>query len=336
MKYGRLPNGYGSIVHLKGNLRHPYLAKTRIGLSKTGKAAYRTIGTYETYAEAFDALMSAHTLGLPPEDSITFADLYERFYQERLIALLKGNNRVQSTVDGYRYAFQAVPQLHGRDFLSLTAPELQQAVDEAGGSASRRTKIKLLFSQLYQFADYHGITDRNLAQHVHILSKDHPDRNPFTLEEIQQIRQMPESHWKDCILIMLYTGMRVGELFTVYDISDDYFRAGLKTDAGRDRLIPIHPEIKEIVRSAFPVAGSVNALEHWFKRNLPGHTPHDCRRTFVTRADQCGMNPTACRQIVGHTTGDVHLVKYTLHHPEYLYQEMLKLSYAPDLHQNAL
>lgn len=330
MKFGRLPNGYGSILHLKGKLRCPYLAKIRTGTQPSGRAAYKTIGTYPTYAEAFDALMAAHTLSLPPDDKTTFADLYQRFYQERLLALLNGNAKSKASVDGYKYAFQAVPQLHAMPFLEITAPMLQQAVTDAGGSASKQTKIKLLFSMMYQYADYTGLTDRNLSEHVHIMTKDTPERNPFTLQEIQQIKAMPQSRWRDCTLIMLYTGMRAGELYTVHDITEDFLRAGLKTDAGINRLIPIHPEIKELVKTTFPVGSTVNAMEHWYRRNIHGHTPQDCRRTFVTRADECNMNPTACRQIVGHSSGDVHTVKYTMHRPEYLYAEMLKLTYASE------
>lgn len=326
-KWRRLPNGFGSILHLNGKLRCPYLAKQRIGTLPNGRAAYKTIGTYKTYHEAYEALSMANRLGLPPEDDVTFAEMFERFNREMLQTPVNGRTLSKASVDGYKYAFQAVPQLHNKPFLSLTAPQLQLAINNAGGSASKQIKIKLLFSKLYQFADYLGIADRNLAEHLRTTVKNEPKRNPFTCEEVQQIWQMPQNRWRDCTLIMLYTGMRVGELFTVHEITDTYFRAGLKTAAGINRIIPIHPDISEIFNNTFPMSGEPNLIQHWFRRNLDGHTPHDCRRTFVTRADECGINPTACRQIVGHSSGDVHTVKYTLHHPEYLYEEMKKLNY---------
>lgn len=327
-KFGRLPNGFGAIVHLKNRkLRNPYLAKIYLGKDDDGKAIYKTIGTYKTYVLAFEALSSANKLGLPPEDGVTFAEMYERFHREMLAVPINGKQLSKAAVDGYGFAYKAVPQLHKRPFLSLTAPELQQAIISAGGSASKQAKIKLLFSKLYQYADYLGITDRNLADHLHVTAKSEPNRNPFTAEEIKAIWQMPQSRWRDCTLIMLYTGMRVGELATIHDINDQYFRAGLKTAAGINRIIPIHPQIREILMQNIPIQSNSNLIQHWYKRNLPNHTPHDCRRTFITRADECGMNPTACRQIVGHSSGDVHTVKYTLHHPEYLCQEMAKLKY---------
>ena len=326
-KFRRLPNGFGSIVHLQGNLRKPYLAKKRSGSDPRGRPVYHTIGSFATYSEAFDALVRFCKLDLPPEAGVSFADLYHRYREE--VLLLPSNGRVlsSSSVDGYRYAFQAVPGLHRKPFVEITAPELQAALENAGGSQSKQTKIKVLYSKLYQYADYLGITDRNLARFVRITAAGVPNRNPFTPSEVRRIWAMPRSRWRDCALVMLYTGMRVGELFTVHDIGPDFFRAGLKTDAGINRVVPIHPEIAELVPDLFPLDGKPGLIQHWFVRNLPGHTPHDCRRTFVTVADECGMNPTACRQIVGHSTGDVHAVKYTLHPPEYLCSEIRKLRY---------
>lgn len=43
------------------------------------------------------------------------------------------------------------------------------------------------------------------------------------------------------------------------------------------------------------LAGDINLLQHWFRRNLPGHVPYDCRRTFVTRASECGIKTAPAR-----------------------------------------
>lgn len=40
-----------------------------------------------------------------------------------------------------------------------------------------------------------------------------------------------------------------------------------------------------------------------------------------------GINPTATRQIVGHSSGDVNVSVYTKHSPEYLLEEIKKLKY---------
>lgn len=328
MKRMRLPNGYGKIVrYKKRRLRNPYTAQVRSGTDPDGHPVYKTIGSYENYTDAFEALISWHRAGLPPEATVSFKELYERFAREILPAPRNGRVLSASSIAGYNFSFRAVPALHNRPFIEITAPELQNALENAGGGASKQAKIKVLYSKLYHYADYLGITDRDLSVFTRITKRDYPKRNPFTPEEVRNIWTMPKSRWRDCTLVMLYSGMRVGELFTVHDIGSEYFRAGLKTTAGINRIVPIHPEISDLVKDLFPLSGEPNFIQHWFKRNLPGHTPHDCRRTFVTYADECGMNPTACRQIVGHSSGDVHTVKYTLHPPEYLCSEIKKLKY---------
>lgn len=322
-KFGRLPNGYGTIMRMRAKLRNPYIARKRVGTSPDGRPIYKTIGSFSTYTDAYNAVLSSQTADNVSGVYITMKDLYNRLY-----AALSDNSGIsEESLSGYRYSYAAVPQLHDRPFLSLTAEELQNAILAAGGSASRQVKIKLLFSKLYQYAGYIGLTDRNLAEYIRITKKDAPKRNPFTCDEVLHIWSMPESRWRNATLIMLYTGLRVGELFTVHDITDRTFRAGLKTEAGINRLVPIHPDIRDIFMRTFPMDGTPNLAQKWYRRNLQGHTPHDCRRTFITRADECGVNPTACRQIVGHSSGDVHEIKYTIHPAEYLYEEICKLTY---------
>lgn len=327
-KFRRLPNGFGHIKRVNGSrLRNPYYAYKGTGTGPDGLIVYKPIGSFPTYAEAFEALVKYHEIEIPPEGDVTFEDLYKRFVAEVLPLPVRGRPLAESTVAGYGYSFRAVPSLHSRPFVDITAQELQDALENAGGSASKQTKIKLLYSRLYQYADYLGITDRNLSSFVRITTTDHPKRNPFKPDEILKIWAMPRSRWRDAALVLLYTGMRDGELFTVHDIEENFFRAGEKTEAGIERTIPIHPAIEDLFPDLFPLSGDINLLQHWFKRNLPGHVPYDCRRTFVTRASECGINPTAARQIVGHSSGDVHVSVYTKHSPEYLLEEIQKLTY---------
>lgn len=56
-------------------------------------------------------------------------------------------------------------------------------------------------------------------------------------------------------LIYLYTGMRWSELFGLKKenifLNADYMIGGSKTEAGKDRLIPIHREIKPLIEYLF-------------------------------------------------------------------------------------
>lgn len=53
------------------------------------------------------------------------------------------------------------------------------------------------------------------------------------------------------MLILLYSGMRTGEIRQLRTenifLEQNYIIGGIKTEAGIDRIIPIHPKIKDLI-----------------------------------------------------------------------------------------
>lgn len=49
---------------------------------------------------------------------------------------------------------------------------------------------------------------------------------------------------------MIYTGFRIGEVFTILKenvhLDEGYIIGGIKTEAGKDRIVPLPPQISEI------------------------------------------------------------------------------------------
>ena len=80
-----------------------------------------------------------------------------------------------------------------------------------------------------------------------------PKKEAFTELEIRQIEKAAEAGdiWAGTIMILLYTGMRVGELVTLtpfqVDLDARIITGGIKTDAGRDRPMPVHSRILSYV-----------------------------------------------------------------------------------------
>ena len=53
------------------------------------------------------------------------------------------------------------------------------------------------------------------------------------------------------LLILIYTGMRINEYLSLelkdYDVKEFTIRTGSKTEAGKNRLIPIHSKIRSLL-----------------------------------------------------------------------------------------
>ena len=75
------------------------------------------------------------------------------------------------------------------------------------------------------------------------LAKQKSTREIFTEEDIKAIKKS-DLHAADIALILISCGCRPGELFTVplVNCREDHFIGGSKTEAGKNRVIPIGPD----------------------------------------------------------------------------------------------
>ena len=128
--------------------------------------------------------------------------------------------------------------------------------------------------------------------------------------------------------------------------------AGMKTDAGRQRIVPIHSKIKGLVEDNYHKAlalgseylfndkgqthsGSLkmtyDKYAHRFKKVMGAlglnseHRPHDPRITFITRGKRSGMDEYALKEMVGHTVRDITESVYTVRDVEWLREDIEKL-----------
>lgn len=102
---------------------------------------------------------------------------------------------------------------------------------------------------LCDYALQNDIVDKNYAKFVDLPKHEKTKKARFTDLEIRRIeKQATEVPWADTVLILIYTGMRISELLnlTRFNVNLDamLITGGIKTDAGRDRVIPIHPKIQ--------------------------------------------------------------------------------------------
>lgn len=188
---------------------------------------------------------------------------------------------------------------------------------------------------MYNFALKHELCKVNYAERIDVKIDTSVKivRHPFTFAEIQAIQ---DEEMKSLVMIGCYTGMRINELITLkkeHIHEEDgilFIRHGSKTEAGRNRIIPMHPEIEPLIREKMK---SENMFTHsGDKLSLPGaktffskklnKTSHDMRHTFAT--NWFGLNPVYGKLILGHAVRDITIDVYTHITPADLMQEMRK------------
>jgi len=130
--------------------------------------------------------------------------------------------------------------------------------------------------------------------------------------------------------MLLSTGMRIGELFSlpVADYHGTYVVGGEKTEAGRNRIIPIRPEGRQYFEYfAARATGELlisgysgqKVIENFRKRDfyplldrlgISKKTPHATRHTYTSRAVKEGLAPEMLQKILGHadysTTANIY------------------------------
>lgn len=314
----RNPNGYGTVVKLSGNRRNPYAIRKTVGYADNGKALYKYIGYYPNRKEAMLALADYN---YNPYDinrsKFTFEELYDEWSD---VVLPKYKTSLQNSLIS---AHGHCSDLFNIEYRKLKRIQMQDCIDKCGLSASTQTNIRNLFVKLDEYAYEMDIINKQYSQLL-TISETAPVREhkPFTNEEIKLLWE----HEKECqaILIMLYTGMRITEAATLPTdcIKDGLIQYGIKTKAGKDRIIPIHPAIKHLVdermsnelllgHGSAPSRNLRAEFEKLMKKYGMNHVPHDTRHTFRSELDRQGANKVCIDLIMGHSSKEIGERVYT-------------------------
>lgn len=278
-------------------------------------------------AEIFQAdYFKEHMHRSLPNHKVTMAELYHRWLPQRIIEYQPS----ASTVASYKNAYKHLSAVYDTPITELKYYPLQQIVDRMrknGLSYASVKKVRSLLSLLFQYAIKLELVDKNYAPLLH-LGRNHPVRphKIFSRQKINRLWAIVDQPDVDTVLILLYTGMRCGELLALWKSDINLARQTIsitqsKTISGI-RTIPIHPRILPLVTARMKTPGrfligyTYSQYRSIWKRIMrrikaDGHTTHDCRHTVATLLDNAGANENAKRRILGHATGDVTDRVYT-------------------------
>lgn len=322
----KLPNGYGSVHHLGGKRRQPYRARVTTGWSEDGKQIYYTVGYYETPSKALQGLAEYHN------DPYAFV-MKQLLFKDVFELLIKGKNN-DKVIQKDKWAFTYCKEIENKPFDDVKLLHLQKIINDVPEeNGATRKRVKSILNQIYDFANANDISTKTYPKHIKLQFDGTSDMHqPFTKSEKQLLwDNVDKIEYVDIILVYIYTGFRPSELLDLkcqdgVNLELKYLQGGGKTEAGKNRIVPIHSKILPIIQKYYNQGNEYlfsndnkhfkyATWEYYFSNimtelNLK-HTPYDTRHTTATDLDNVGANQVSRKRILGHRDNNVTDKVYT-------------------------
>ncbi len=303
------PNHFGTVTKLSGNRRNPYVVKE-------GKTGRQKIIGYAPTRE--DGLLILAQYNKNPWDidahKITFSELYDLWLKKRAIKLGASNQSALKT------AYTHCKSLYDVRYSDIKPYQMQECIDGCGRGYSTQGAIKNLFGHLDRFALELDVIQKRCSELLTSAPIPETTKTVFSLEETTRLWENQNLPYVDTVLFLIYTGFRITEMLTLkieqVDLDALTITGGIKTESGKNRIVPIHSKIVPIVKTRYSHSRGGYLFEesgkaipesmyrnHWSElMNLlkMSHTPHECRHTLRSRLDSAGANKVCIDRIMGH------------------------------------
>jgi integrase len=328
------PNGFGTVYELKGKRRRPWIARKSIGCDDNGRQKWVTIGYYETYRKGYNALVELNkkdaSIGLSLDSSLE--DLYTKWSASKYQKIAK------KTKQSYETAWNHLDPIKNLKVINIKKSHLQDIIDDLKAkkySYSSIHKVKVLTKMMFDMALADDLVNKNYAELIELPKKQNKEKEPFTDLEIKAIENLAKKDkWAKAIMIMIYTGLRIGEVLSLtkfnIDLKKNLITGGSKTEAGKNRIVPISNKILDYIKYWYNTEGSLlinlngkRIRVDYFREEIyyptikkagtRKLTPHSTRHTFATLLSNSGADTKAIQKIIGHasysTTADIYTHK---------------------------
>ena len=316
----RNPNGYGCVTKLSGKRSRPWMVKVTV-YDENGNGKQVPVDYAETEEEG--NIILAQYNDNPwniDRKRVTLLELYRRWEQIKLPKLGISNQ------GSMKSAFNHCQKYYGMKYRNIKAGHMQASIDDCGRGYSTQGAIKTLWGHLDKFAFEQDIISKMYSQVITAPPAPETSRTPFTPEQVNALWELSDDEWVGTVLIFIYTGFRFQELLGMrrewVNTSEWYFQNGSKTDAGKGRIVPIHPRIQPLVLHWLDKGGAYlfpspkgrkiydkKYYDIWkeimLKIDAEGKTPHEARHTFETELDNKKANRKCIDLLMGHKSKDV-------------------------------
>lgn len=247
-------------------------------------------------------------------------EIKEMWAEQHYPGLSKGG------INGYEIAYQQAKPYYNWPFIKIKYRQWQSCINDIrkqGLHYSSQKKFKNLVGQLCDFAIKNEWAEFNYAPMLQI------DRNrpvmiktPFSVQEIRKLWSLVGRYQNvDLVLVLIYTGLRVSEFLRVRMHEDVFLDSRYfivresKTEAGRNRLVPIHNDLKRFFKQRMKFEYLATTKRGEYFQNYPrfrtmfknvmdqvqmNHSIHETRHTCATLLDSVDANEMAIKKILGH------------------------------------
>lgn len=363
-QHPKLPNGFGRITEIKNkNLRNPFRAMITIGRNEEGSPIGKILGYYPDWYAAYEALAEYHKNPYELErKTTTIEDLYRRWYDSYT------PETDETYVRTINSAWSYVPAQMRRQNAAAIQPQMlldcikqdAQIIGKDGkpkkASVNIQSRMKSMFNLMYDYAVLAGVVSVNPARQFSLkgiqekIEKQREEKIPFSPAHEAELWKDIEFGYTRMILINIYSGWRPQEMILLEKSSIDWNQmtmiGGMKTAAGENRTVPIHPKIADLLRYYYdntpgerlfysdqiqPRPLTYDQYRKRFEKIMarhgwPDYTPSCPRHTFATKAKERKMDETAKKLIMGHEITDVTEKHYThIDKAKFLSDEILKI-----------
>ena len=345
--------------------RRPYRVRLTTGWElneDTGKQKqlYVTLGYYASRKEAMLALAAYHASPYDlSADKITFEDAYKAWskkdYEERSYTSRKQLESAYKKCEPiYNMRMRDIKKAHMQDILDKYEDQSETA----------QRNIKTVMKNTFKYCMENDLINKDYTVYLttkSAASEEDGIHTPYTAEEIAMLwdnlkTPVPLRHSRhefkdvfpaDIVLMLIYTGMRPSELLKMecanVNLEERCMVGGSKTEAGKNRVIPLHDDILPLVAARMELG---NKYLITYKTDKPPtlqqfrvymhdpllvnkmdlmHLPHDGRHTFATFAHRFRIDKLIEKKIMGHAVPDITDGIYTHKDAQELVEEVNKI-----------
>ena len=314
-------NGSGSVYKLKGKRRKPWVAVVTAGY-EGGKQKRKSLGTFLTKKEAQIELL-AYLDNPMLFSGKTFKDIKDLWYQNYK------KNVSDVTLNNLTIQLKKLDVFDEIKIKELKIHTLQKFFDDMDNSYGTKSFVRSILNMIFDFAVKNEFIETNKIKFIELGKNEKViQRKIFTREEIKTIFDNLDSNNRYIkkmtygTLILIYTGLRVGELINLKTKDVDLEKNIIsivesKTNAGI-RKIPISDKIVNLFKD------NIDSSKEYFFFNKKGdkyqyfnfkfqfekmldllglerHTIHDTRHTFATLLNNANANSTSIIKLIGHS-----------------------------------